>query len=199
MTYVTPTSKPYAASSSLPTWRRGDSKVDWAARFASIHRRDDLEKGPSDEDDEGRTMKEEREEKWREENELAEEEAGDKGVMRKYYKVRSSSFLLLEFLLLFELTRIPNSRSATRKSRARAGRGWPERGRTTVSAAGARITFDPDAQSVQAQKPAFFGGATNSFLHVCESCKRRPFVVVGNALLVVRRFVGSCPLKQSEC
>ena len=91
MTYNTPTSKPYAASSSLPTWRRGDSKVDWAARYASIFRRDDTERGPSDEDEDGRTMKEEREDKWREENELAEGEAGDKGVMRAYYKSLGNS------------------------------------------------------------------------------------------------------------
>lgn len=91
ITYHSPASKPYAASSSLPTWRRGDSKVDWAARYASINRRDDIERGPSDEDENGLTMKEEREAKWREENELAEDEAGDKGVMRAYYKSLGNS------------------------------------------------------------------------------------------------------------
>lgn len=38
------------------------------------------------------TMKEEREEKWREENEEAEREGGDKVAMRQYYKV---SFLFV--------------------------------------------------------------------------------------------------------
>lgn len=43
-------------------------------------------------DEEGVTMREEREAKWKEENEGREMEAGDKVAMRQYYKVRRVSF-----------------------------------------------------------------------------------------------------------
>ena len=84
----TPTPTPTASGSTLPTWRRGDSKIDWSAEYATIHRpvvveEDDGEEGV---DDEGVTMREEREEKWREENEGV--TAGmDKVEARKFYKV----------------------------------------------------------------------------------------------------------------
>lgn len=39
-------------------------------------------------DEDGKTQREEREDKWREEDEEEEERAGSKGEMRKFYKVR---------------------------------------------------------------------------------------------------------------
>lgn len=96
LTYVEPSQrKPaYSATNGLPTWLRSESKEDWAARFASIHRRDDLEERDPERDEDGLTMKEERELKWVEENEEAEMAGMDKGQMRAYYKVRLASSLV---------------------------------------------------------------------------------------------------------
>ena len=71
----------------LPTWLRSESKEDWAARFASINRRDDLEDRDLTRDEDGLTQKEEREAKWAEENDQAEAMGMDKVQMRQYYKV----------------------------------------------------------------------------------------------------------------
>ncbi|KAI5478299.1 F-box domain, cyclin-like domain containing protein [Pseudohyphozyma bogoriensis] len=90
ITYVSPSERTQTTSG-LPTWRRGDSKVDWAARYASICRRDDVEKPPSDVDEDGLTFKEAREAKWKDENEEAEALALDKGEARKYYKSLGNS------------------------------------------------------------------------------------------------------------
>jgi hypothetical protein len=86
----TPTPVPTASGSTLPTWRRGDSKIDWSAQYAAIHRpvvaeeEDETVEGV---DDDGITMREEREEKWREENEGV-MQGMDKVEARKFYKVR---------------------------------------------------------------------------------------------------------------
>ncbi|KAM0756353.1 hypothetical protein T439DRAFT_321056 [Meredithblackwellia eburnea MCA 4105] len=88
-TYVDPISKPYKDSSALPTWRRGDSKVDWAARFASIFKRDETVIVESETDENGLTQKEEHEAKWAEENEA--NAGGDKNAMRSYYKSLGNS------------------------------------------------------------------------------------------------------------
>ncbi|SCV71575.1 BQ2448_3163 [Microbotryum intermedium] len=89
LTYVDPASRApaYSESDGLPTWRRGDSKINWAERFASINRRDDLEQLLASETDEnGLTMQEERELKWAEENEANDAQFADKNEMRAYYK-----------------------------------------------------------------------------------------------------------------
>ncbi|SGY62211.1 BQ5605_C007g04665 [Microbotryum silenes-dioicae] len=89
LTYVDPASRSpaYSESDGLPTWRRGDSKINWAERFASINRRDDLEKPlVLDTDENGLTMQEERELKWAEENEANDSQFADKNEMRAYYK-----------------------------------------------------------------------------------------------------------------
>lgn len=72
-----------------------DSKEDWAARFAAIHRVEEAESDEEEEgvDEEGVTMREEREAKWKEENEGREMEAGDKVAMRAYYKVSDFPFV----------------------------------------------------------------------------------------------------------
>jgi hypothetical protein len=98
LTYVTPEERKstYAASKGVPTWRASEAKEDWAERFANIFRRDDLEEQePADRDEDGLTMKEERELKWAEENEEANGPI-DKNAMREFYKVRlrfSSPFI----------------------------------------------------------------------------------------------------------
>ncbi|GAA5870087.1 hypothetical protein JCM1840_003577 [Sporobolomyces johnsonii] len=87
LTYTTPAERKatYAQSTGLPTWRQGDANQDWAQHFANVMRRDDLESKEADVDENGLTMKEERELKWKEENEAS--EAGlDKVAMREYYK-----------------------------------------------------------------------------------------------------------------
>ncbi|GAA5824855.1 hypothetical protein JCM10212_005323, partial [Sporobolomyces blumeae] len=87
LTYTSPADRKatYAESSGVPKWRSADASQDWAARFASIMRRDDLESKEADTDENGLTMKEERELRWKEENDAA--EAGmDKVAMRAYYK-----------------------------------------------------------------------------------------------------------------
>lgn len=81
-------SAPTTAASALLLWTRRDSKIDWSARFASVFRRDDLEDPEGDDrDEDGLTMKEERELKWKEEKEGQEAEKVDKVAMRAYYKV----------------------------------------------------------------------------------------------------------------
>lgn len=77
----------YAESNGLPKWRASDAKEDWAEHFANIMRRDDTETKEADLDEDGLTMKEERELKWAEENQ-EELEGMDKVAMRAYYKVR---------------------------------------------------------------------------------------------------------------
>jgi len=88
----------YAESNGLPKWRASDAKEDWAEHFANIMRRDDTETKEADVDEDGLTMKEERELKWAEENQ-EELEGMDKVAMRAYYKV-SSFFLLILFMNL---------------------------------------------------------------------------------------------------
>ncbi|BGP10218.1 hypothetical protein JCM10049v2_006101 [Rhodotorula toruloides] len=89
-TYVTPAERgrSYAEGDGVPTWRKGDVSQDWAAHFASIFRRDDLDQGveETEVDENGLTMKEERELKWKEENEASEMAGMDKVAMREYYK-----------------------------------------------------------------------------------------------------------------
>lgn len=82
-------STPSTAASALLLWTRRDSKIDWSARFASIYRRDDLDDPTNDgeRDEDGLTMKEEREQKWEQENRSQQEEKVDKVAMRAYYKV----------------------------------------------------------------------------------------------------------------
>lgn len=75
----------YAESNGLPKWRASDAKEDWAEHFANIMRRDDTETKEADVDEDGLTMKEERELKWAEENQ-EELEGMDKVAMRAYYK-----------------------------------------------------------------------------------------------------------------
>jgi len=81
----------YAESNGLPKWRASDAKEDWAEHFANIMRRDDTETKEADVDEDGLTMKEERELKWAEENEESELAGMDKVAMRAYYKVHSFS------------------------------------------------------------------------------------------------------------
>ncbi|GAA5926247.1 uncharacterized protein JCM15063_000225 [Sporobolomyces koalae] len=76
----------YAESNGLPKWRASDAKEDWAEHFANIMRRDDLESKEADVDEDGLTMKEERELKWAQENEENEFAGMDKVAMRAYYK-----------------------------------------------------------------------------------------------------------------
>ncbi|GAA5981091.1 hypothetical protein JCM11641_001450 [Rhodosporidiobolus odoratus] len=87
LTYVSPEERKrnYTETTGVPTWRASEAKEDWAARFANIFRRDDLEEEEAETDENGLTMKEERELKWKEENE---EQFGpvDKVAMREYYK-----------------------------------------------------------------------------------------------------------------
>ncbi|GEM10464.1 F-box domain, cyclin-like domain containing protein [Rhodotorula toruloides] len=89
-TYVAPEDRgrSYAEGDGVPTWRKGDASQDWAAHFASIFRRDDLDQGveEADVDENGLTLKEERELKWKEENEGNEMAGMDKVAMREYYK-----------------------------------------------------------------------------------------------------------------
>ncbi|BGP34203.1 hypothetical protein JCM10296v2_006018 [Rhodotorula toruloides] len=89
-TYVTPAERgrSYAEGDGVPTWRKGDASQDWAAHFANIFRRDDLDQGveEAEVDENGLTMKEERELKWKEENEANEMAGLDKVAMREYYK-----------------------------------------------------------------------------------------------------------------
>ncbi|GAA5823749.1 hypothetical protein JCM11251_003279 [Rhodosporidiobolus azoricus] len=88
LTYVTPEERKqrYSESNGLPTWRASEAKEDWAARFATIFRRDDLEDPDgTDTDENGLTMREERELKWKEENE-AQYGPVDKVAMREFYK-----------------------------------------------------------------------------------------------------------------
>lgn len=91
------------SASSLPTWRRGDSKLDWAARYASIYSQDPLAIKESEVDEDGKTFQEEREEKWKEENEEAERQSNDKSVQRDYYKVCFSYLEVVEFVLILFL------------------------------------------------------------------------------------------------
>ncbi|GAA5850342.1 hypothetical protein JCM3766R1_004317 [Sporobolomyces carnicolor] len=77
----------YAESDGLPKWRASDASQDWAQHFANIMRRDDLEsREAADTDENGLTMKEERELKWAQENEESEMAGMDKVAMRAYYK-----------------------------------------------------------------------------------------------------------------
>lgn len=81
-------SAPTSSAAALLLWTRRDSKIDWAARFASVFRRDDLEDPEGDDrDEEGMTMKERREEKWKVENDQEQETKMDKVAMRLWYKV----------------------------------------------------------------------------------------------------------------
>ena len=96
LTYVDPTTL-HGSTPVIPNtpaafllWTRRDSKIDWRARFASIYAPIVVEEGADELNEEGMTMKEEREERWREENEGLAREGEDKGAMREYYKVRSS-------------------------------------------------------------------------------------------------------------
>ncbi|GAA6029075.1 hypothetical protein JCM8097_001581 [Rhodosporidiobolus ruineniae] len=88
LTYVTPEERKskYHETNGVPTWRASEAKEDWAARFASIFRRDDLEEPEAqDRDEDGLTKAEEHALKWAEENE-AQEGPIDKVAMREYYK-----------------------------------------------------------------------------------------------------------------
>lgn len=76
----------YAESTGLPKWRPNEAKEDWAQHFANIMRRDDTETKEADVDENGLTMKEERELKWAQENEELETAGMDKVAMRAYYK-----------------------------------------------------------------------------------------------------------------
>lgn len=76
----------YAESNGLPQWRPNEAKEDWAQHFANIMRRDDTETKEADVDENGLTMKEERELKWAQENEEGETAGMDKVAMRAYYK-----------------------------------------------------------------------------------------------------------------
>ncbi|GAA6024407.1 hypothetical protein JCM11491_003543 [Sporobolomyces phaffii] len=80
------TATTYAEADGLPKWRASDAKQDWAAHFANIMRRDDLESKEADVDENGLTMKEERELKWQHENDEEELAGVDKVAMRAYYK-----------------------------------------------------------------------------------------------------------------
>ncbi|KAK4050775.1 hypothetical protein OIV83_003196 [Microbotryomycetes sp. JL201] len=93
LTYVEPSKRrtAYSETNGLPTWLKSEAKEDWAARFANIYRRDDIESHESDHDENGLTMKEERELKWKEENEQAEALFADKNEMRQYYKSLGNS------------------------------------------------------------------------------------------------------------
>lgn len=95
-TYTSPSDRrrKYAETNGVPTWRSSEASQDWAAHFASIFRRDDVEeREPQDTDENGLTMKEERELKWKEENEASELAGMDKNAMREFYKVRPTDFL----------------------------------------------------------------------------------------------------------
>ncbi|POY72333.1 hypothetical protein BMF94_4635 [Rhodotorula taiwanensis] len=76
----------YAGSNGVPQWRKGDAQQDWAQRFASVFAHDASETVESDHDENGLTMKEERELKWKEENEASELQGMDKNAMREFYK-----------------------------------------------------------------------------------------------------------------
>ncbi|GAA5857132.1 hypothetical protein JCM9279_006020 [Rhodotorula babjevae] len=77
----------YAESTGLPTWRSSEASQDWAAHFASIYQQPDVPEGDeSDHDENGLTLKEERELKWRDENEADELAGMDKNAMREFYK-----------------------------------------------------------------------------------------------------------------
>ncbi|BGP57150.1 hypothetical protein JCM8202_005412 [Rhodotorula sphaerocarpa] len=76
----------YADSNGVPTWRKGDAQQDWAQRFANVFAHDASETVESDHDENGLTLKEERELKWKEENEASEMDGMDKNAMREYYK-----------------------------------------------------------------------------------------------------------------
>lgn len=76
---------------SLLVWTRRDSKVAWSSEYAALFRAPLVELGGEegrDEDDEGVTMKEERERRWADEE--AQGQVVDKVAMRAYYKVRVS-------------------------------------------------------------------------------------------------------------
>ena len=49
-------------------WTRRDSKINWRERFASIYAVPEIVEGADELNEEGLTMKEEREEKWQQEN-----------------------------------------------------------------------------------------------------------------------------------
>ncbi|KAG0663551.1 hypothetical protein C6P46_002447 [Rhodotorula mucilaginosa] len=87
-TYEDPTERrrKYADSDGTPTWRKGDAQQDWAQRFANVFSHDVSETVESDHDENGLTMKEERELKWKEENEASEMQGMDKVAMREFYK-----------------------------------------------------------------------------------------------------------------
>ncbi|GAA5869161.1 hypothetical protein JCM3774_003968 [Rhodotorula dairenensis] len=87
-TYEDPTERrrKYADSDGTPTWRKGDAQQDWAQRFANVFSHDVSETVESDHDENGLTMKEERELKWKEENEASEMQGMDKLAMREFYK-----------------------------------------------------------------------------------------------------------------
>ncbi|GAA5991759.1 hypothetical protein JCM10908_001126 [Rhodotorula pacifica] len=76
----------YADSDGTPTWRKGDAQQDWAQRFANVFSHDVSETVESDHDENGLTMKEERELRWKEENEASEMQGMDKVAMREFYK-----------------------------------------------------------------------------------------------------------------
>ncbi|KWU45864.1 hypothetical protein RHOSPDRAFT_32337 [Rhodotorula sp. JG-1b] len=87
-TYEDPTERrrKYADSDGTPTWRKGDAQQDWAQRFANVFSHDVADTVESDHDENGLTMKEERELKWKEENEASEMQGMDKVAMREFYK-----------------------------------------------------------------------------------------------------------------
>lgn len=75
-------------------------------------RRDDLETKEADVDENGLTMKEERELKWAQENEEEEMAGVDKVAMRAYYKVRAPRSI---FVISNADSCAVDSRSETRK------------------------------------------------------------------------------------
>lgn len=84
-------SKPYDETDGLPKWRKADSKVDWAQRFANMYKDDaGNSREESEFDENGLTMKEERELKWREENEDANRPLS-KNEAREMYKLMKNS------------------------------------------------------------------------------------------------------------
>jgi hypothetical protein len=150
-TYEDPTERrrKYADSDGTPTWRKGDAQQDWAQRFANVFSHDVSETVESDHDENGLTMKEERELKWKEENEASEMQGMDKVAMREFYKVRRLARTagagapgLVTYRQLLTLLLSTCRAYGTRRSKANTARALSAPSKGTVSATSSPIPYD---------------------------------------------------------
>ena len=146
-TYEDPTERrrKYADSDGTPTWRKGDAQQDWAQRFANVFSHDVADTVESDHDENGLTMKEERELKWKEENEASEMQGMDKVAMREFYKVRSLArndpLRAVPRTALTLLLSTPRA-YGTRRSKANTAKALSAPSKATVSATSSPIPYD---------------------------------------------------------